>query len=375
MPQVMHIDLTELVAYPVQTGIQRVEREIIRNWPGPARLEACRYDRASQRFVRLPDTVLTIFASEAVKSLDAEREALRPLLENNEPLSAETLLLGLFNPEVFFDSSRANAYRDLCRRPSANVAFLLYDFFPFLRPQDYPPATPRSCMPYIQAIREAPRVSFISEQTQIEYTNRIVRNLGRTGPHFALGGDGLNIEKQKFDANKNLFAYIGTIEPRKNVAVILEAFEALWARGSEGELVIIGRLDSRSARELPILKRLESEARFKHLGTASDNDIREVMRKARATLFVSSAEGFGIPPIESLSAGVPIIVSPGLPCIDFLAPGGRIVLDAISSEAVARAIESTLDDQTASRLWNEASQLAVPTWKDFVRRLAGWLHQ
>ncbi|TMJ01367.1 MAG: glycosyltransferase family 4 protein [Alphaproteobacteria bacterium] len=369
----LFLDITELVGNPLRTGIQRVEREIIRYWPGPQRLAPCHFDAARQEFVRLPEAVFGILGSDAAAPGADEHELLRPHLSEGAALSPGALSAGLFNPEVFFDAARAAAYRRICRQPGARVSWLLFDFLPYLRPQDYPPGTARSCMHYIRALREIPRVSSISELTQIEYTTRIMRDETRSGPHFPLGGDGPQIEKQHFRPDKTSFAYIGTIEPRKNVAVILEAFEQLWASGVTAELIVIGRLDSRSTREQPMLERLRGEPRFRYLGHVDDATVRAVMQQVRATLFVSAVEGFGIPPYESLAAGVPVIVSPKLPSTDLLAPGGRITIPEITPQAVAAAVKDLLDDEKAARLWREASGLVIPTWRRFVSDLAVWV--
>jgi glycosyltransferase involved in cell wall biosynthesis len=371
-PKVL-LDVTELTANPLRTGIQRVEREIIHRWPGPGSLVPCRFDTSSLSFVRLSEAVFEILGSDSASPGAAEKELLVPYLAGEERLSSDQLAAGLFNPEVFFDPARAAAYRALCGQPGVNVSWLLFDFLPFLRPQDYPSGTAKHCMPYVQALRHVPRVSSISELTQIEYTTRIMRDPRRTGPHFPLGGDGLQLEKQKFHPGKRTFAYLGTIEPRKNVSIILEGFEQLWARDIDAELVVMGRIDGRSTREPPILKRLERERRFKYLGHVDDGTVREVMRQARATLFISAVEGFGIPPYESLSVGVPVIVSSGLPSTELLAPGGRVTLADLTPEAVAAAVENLLDDRVAARLWKEASRLVIPSWRNFASNLAAWL--
>jgi glycosyltransferase involved in cell wall biosynthesis len=367
------LDITELVGNPLRTGIQRVEREIIRHWPGPRRLTPCRFDGPSQCFVGVSEAVFEILGSDSQRPGAGERELLTPYLKTARPLALADLCAGLFNPEVFFDAARAKGYQKICREPDARVSWLLFDFLPYLRPQDYPAGTARSCMHYVRALRDVPRVSSISELTQIEYTTRIMRDPTRSGPHFPLGGDGLQIEKQQFRPDKTAFAYVGTIEPRKNVAVVLEAFEQLWASGVDAELIVVGRLDPRATRELPVLERLRGEERFRYLGHVDDATVRTVMRKVRATIFVSAVEGFGIPPYESLSAGIPVIVSSNLPSTDLLPPGGRITVGEVTPQSVAAAVTELLDDDKAARLWNEAARLVIPTWPDFVARLAAWV--
>ncbi|MGC2781406.1 MAG: glycosyltransferase [Bradyrhizobium sp.] len=375
VPSPIFLDVSELVLHPLRTGIQRVEREIIRLWPGPSPLIPCRIDPASGDFVRLSPAVFDILQSSASQPADVERALLRPHLEAGEPVSRPELSAGLFNAEVYYDPARAKAYRALCRQPNAKVSWLLYDFLPFLQPQDYPPGAIKNCMHYLWALREIPRVSFISEHTQIDYSTRIMRDPKRTGPHFSLGGDSFGARRPRFRPGNARFAYIGTIEPRKNVAIILRAFERLWAQGVDAKLTIVGRMDNRSTLEPAMLKRLQGDARLRYLEHADDATVRDVLQRARATLFVSRIEGFGIPPYESLAAGIPVIASPGLPSLERLPPGGRITLSEITPDSVATAVMDLLDDDKAARLWEEAARLDIPTWQDFVGRIAAWLHE
>jgi glycosyltransferase involved in cell wall biosynthesis len=199
-----------------------------------------------------------------------------------------------------------------------------------------------------------------------------MRDPERTGPYFALGGDGLGMEKQQFRSDKVGFAYVGTIEPRKNVLTILQAFELLWASGVDAELTLIGRTEQSARHEIAAVDRLAGERRFKYLGHVDDTTVRNVLRTVRATIFVSAAEGFGIPPFESLTHGVPVIVSPDLPSLNLLPGGGRITLTEVSPHALATAVKELLDDVVAARLWKEAAELTIPTWRDLALNIGAW---
>jgi glycosyltransferase involved in cell wall biosynthesis len=370
----IYFDLTELTTHPIRTGIQRVEREILRYWPGPRPLVPCRFD--GTRFIGLPDAVIDILASGAALPGQAEKDLIEPHLRKGRPIPPDKLTSALFNAELFFDQRRVDAYCGLSRDPAAEITWLVYDFLPFLQPQYFSAGTSVGCMPYIHAMQHISRACFISEQTRSEFITRIIRNEWKAGPAFPLGGDGLGLPKHSFDHSKNTFVYIGTIEPRKNVAEILLAFESLWEKLVDVRLTIIGRMDdSRPTRESAILERLGTESRFKYLGHASDGQVREAMQSARATLFVSAAEGFGIPPYESLAAGIPVIASARLPSLDLLPPGGRIIIDEITPAAISDAVTRMLDDTTAKCLWEEAGNVVVPTWRGFVQSLAAWLQE
>ncbi|MDL2410790.1 glycosyltransferase [Rhizobium calliandrae] len=367
------IDLTLLVQHPIHSGIQRVEREIINHWSGPADLIACRFDHETESFVELPDQVLQEIKDG--RSEEEERDRLMPLLTGKGPISNHDLIGGLFNVEVHYHPTRLNAYRTLCRAPHSRVAWLVYDFIPFLQPQFWPCRTTETLMHYIRTLQEVPRVSFISEATRTEYIEKIVRAPERAGPAFPLGGDGYAMPKLQFDNRKRMFSFIGSIEPRKNVAAIMLAFESLWDSGVEAPLTIVGRSDVYAPVEMAILKRIAGRPLFRHFDHATDAVVAEVLENSRATIFVSSAEGFGIPPYESLIAGVPVIASKGIPSLDLLPPSGRLTIDDIRPETIANAVRHMLKDQAAESLWGEAAGIEIPTWRDFGQKIASWVQE
>ena len=94
---------------------------------------------------------------------------------------------------------------------------------------------------------------------------------------------------------------------------------------------------------------------------------------ARAMLFPSVGEGFGIPPMEALQAGVPVVVSDTLPALEGLPGGGQIRLAEVSAGAIGQAVRRLLDDGVARALWADAAALDVPGWDVFARRVAAWV--
>lgn len=110
--------------------------------------------------------------------------------------------------------------------------------------------------------------------------------------------------------NQNFFLSVGTIEPRKAYPIALGAFEKLWAQGDERVYVIVGRAGWRtSALQKAIKSHSEYGRRLYWFADANDADLRLFYQRARALVFPSFAEGFGMPLVEALYYGVSVIAS------------------------------------------------------------------
>jgi glycosyltransferase involved in cell wall biosynthesis len=367
MTATVHLDVGELVRSPMRSGIQLVERELIRHWPDSSRLVPVITSRVG--FLTLPREVL----SALVEGTPSRLSRFRRLVAMLRPLRADSQRLRLLNPELFLDAERARCYTDLIGAGAGSVAWIIYDFFPWLCPQYFQPGAPGHSMHYLKALRGVPHVAHISEQTRRNYEERIMRGRGRRGPVIPLGADGLGLARQRFAPQRNRYVSFGTLEPRKNVAAVLEAFARLWAEGCDAELVLVGSLGERTEHEMMWLHRLRAEPRLRYLRHADDATLRETLAGARAMVFTSEAEGFGLPPVEALNAGIPVIVSARIPSIEMLAPGGQIRLPRVDAEAVAAAVRSMQDDTTAARLWHEAARVPTHTWREFAAEVERWM--
>jgi glycosyltransferase involved in cell wall biosynthesis len=106
---------------------------------------------------------------------------------------------------------------------------------------------------------------------------------------------------------------VGTLEPKKGHQRVLDAMETLWAQGDTRPLVIVGRPGWMCE---PLLRRIRKSP---HLGRrlfwlqdVSDQELAACYAKAQALVFMSEAEGFGLPMIEAASRGCPVVVTDAL---------------------------------------------------------------
>jgi glycosyltransferase involved in cell wall biosynthesis len=376
MSAFVHLDLSELVANPLRSGIQRVEREAIRHWPGPAQLLPCCIDGRG-RLLRLPSAVLDVLCAEddgTTAARDKERRTLAKLLAAAKPIPTGQVQR-LLNLELFFDPVRATAHLRFATA-GARVIWYLYDFLPFLRPHLFSSGTTRHCMHFLRGLRAASSIAFLSEQTRQDYMQRVARVplSTRNGPVLLPGADGLQLEPQIFSPGRLDFVAIGTVEPRKNPQALLVAFELLWKAGIAARLTVAGRIASDATDARAFFARHANNPNLVVMEQPPDETLRTMLRGARAVVMPSEEEGFGLPPYEALSSGIPAIASSYLPSMALLS-GGAILLERMDAPSIAAAVTSLLDDAAAARLWTEAARVRLPTWAAFGRALGEWVQE
>ena len=99
--------------------------------------------------------------------------------------------------------------------------------------------------------------------------------------------------------------YLGTVEPRKNVLTLIEAF--LTSAPESWNLVLVGQLGWLSEADVARFHTLCENPRVHHLGYVPDTWIGTVLPGAAGFAYVSESEGFGLPVAEAMAAGVPVI--------------------------------------------------------------------
>ena len=161
---------------------------------------------------------------------------------------------------------------------------------------------------------------------------------------------------------------VGTLEPRKGHSLVLDRFEELWDAGSPARLIIAGR-----APWPPLLARIRAHEelgdRLLYRDDVADRELAALYRGAVATISASAGEGFGLPVVESLSLGTPVIASDipahrevgGAHC-RFFPPGDAPGLSAALREALAGALP-----RPAGFRW--------PDWEESGRELSAALRR
>lgn len=148
--------------------------------------------------------------------------------------------------------------------------------------------------------------------------------------------------------------FVGTLEARKNVGALLGAYERLIARlPSAPPLVLAGRATADAAPWLARLATPPLAGRVRHLGYVRQDEQEQLYGRARLLVLPSFDEGFGLPVLEAMSAGVPVIASRRGALPEVVGDAG-VLVEPDQEEDISRAMERLLTDQTLALSQAEA---------------------
>ena len=165
---------------------------------------------------------------------------------------------------------------------------------------------------------------------------------------------------------------VGILEPRKNQALLLEVADRLWSAGLSFNLHVVGRLNPHFGEPIRTrIRQLRAAGRPVHLHLdAGDAELRARYASARACVFPTRAEGCGLPLLESLWCGVPVVASDLPPLRETAAGGGCALVPPDDAGAWAQALRRILtDDEWQATLTREARTRDLPTWAAAAARL------
>lgn len=169
------------------------------------------------------------------------------------------------------------------------------------------------------------------------------------------------------------FVILGTIEGRKNHALLLSLWrQLLQERGSAAvpKLLIVGRRGWQADDVFVQLDSGDFGDRVIEVGALDDRRLADILTNAQALLFPSFAEGYGIPLVEALAAGVPVIAS-DLPVFREIGQGVPEFLPPDDLDAWRDAVLEYLHPKSSRRAAQMARRQAfrVPNWRDHFERV------
>lgn len=165
---------------------------------------------------------------------------------------------------------------------------------------------------------------------------------------------------------------LGTLQPRKNFERLVEAYAALRRSGrTDHHLVIVGKAGRAAARLRERIARLGLEERVHLRGYLAAADVPAVYRAATCFVFPSLYEGFGLPVLEAMACGTPVIAS-NQAAVPEVAGDAAVLVDPYRVGELAGAIERVLADPAlrARLRAGGLARAATFSWEETARRTA-----
>ncbi len=164
---------------------------------------------------------------------------------------------------------------------------------------------------------------------------------------------------EAFHSEKPYFLYVGNRRKNKNIPAMLTAF-ARAAIPASFMFFISGHADKALC---ALIAELGIEKRVRFMGRIPEEALPSLYKGAYATLFVSLMEGFGLPIIESMASGTPVLTSTAGPLPE-VAGDAALCVDPHDVEAIKTGIETLVSDQTRYRSFQQAGiqRSAQFTW-------------
>lgn len=172
--------------------------------------------------------------------------------------------------------------------------------------------------------------------------------------------------RRRLGVGNNFLLSVGTLEPRKNLSLLVSAFAEVTRARPEGgiQLVLAG---GRGWLSGPFFKAMEnSPARDRIILTdyLHDEDLRGLYASCRAFIYPSLYEGFGLPPLEAMACGAPVMAS-RIPAIEEITGDAAMLFDPKSAEDLAQKILVLVGDENLKQKLSSAGLMLAArfSWK------------
>ena len=175
--------------------------------------------------------------------------------------------------------------------------------------------------------------------------------------------------KEQYHIPNQFILYVGAIEPRKNVPLLLRAFKRLVEEGYPHLLVIPGKIGWMVHDVNPLIESLGINDRVKLLGYVPYTDLPAIYCMADLFVYPSVYEGFGLPPLEAMACGIPVITT-NVSSMPEVVEDAAILIPPNDEEALFTSIVSLLNDKSLRKnLIEKGLKRATElTWENTARK-------
>jgi len=153
--------------------------------------------------------------------------------------------------------------------------------------------------------------------------------------------------KEKYELPHSYLLFAGRLNARKNIQALIKSL--LFLNDKNISLVIVGDIDWKSPKIHHLLSVKEIKKRIIFTGAVPDDELAAIHAMAKIFCFPSFAEGFGLPPLEAMASGVPVVVS-NTTSMPEVCDGAALFVDPHNIKDIAEKINELLENKTLYEL-------------------------
>jgi glycosyltransferase involved in cell wall biosynthesis len=303
------------------------------------------------------DRVLTVPSLDGLPRLNHERSVLGPARTYFHLGSVYLANLAPMLPLLKWTMPRVDVFHvsNQIRHPPRNwkLTATLYDLTTRLMPELHTAANLRADESLAQNVfQRAAGLIAISENTKQD----AIRLLGLDARRIEViypGVPDIYFHAQPKPASRPYALFVGTIEPRKNIDTLLDAWQDSWLH-REFDLVIAG--PGGWAAEQTLARLTAQPPGVRYLGYVPEDELPALTAGAAVFVYPSLYEGFGLPVAQAMAAGVPVITS-NTSCLPEVAGDGALLVDPRSAAEIRAAMEKLLASPTLQQRLRTAGVL------------------
>ena len=368
---VIGVDLGQFILDPFGSGVQRVLQQLSHHWPEDTPAEFLVPTETG--FGALDSVGAYRLLSTTFESRPADHEAPTLIANRAKSLFMDELSYGALSrrysswlvPEMTYEQSNLQRIRGM--QQLMPVTMIAYDALPMSYPENYQftPGTYGNVSEYLRVLRDAQTLVCISEFSRQQMFDILRRNRCKATEVAHPGGDHIPVSDPPQQPVRPMFLRVGTMEARKHPGEIVTSFVSAVDDGLEADLVFVGspsRVDV--ATNAVVQRAIDSDYPVRWVTDATDSQVVEHM--STATAFMSyGIEGYGIPVLEAIRRGLPVLFDGIQPASDVMEGRGAT---RVPLGADATAWRSAVTKATEAR--SHLDPNGVPTWSSFATAIA-----
>ena len=337
------------------------------------------------------DNILVWYAPGPVNECDLVNNSRREIAELIREAFCASLQPDIIHISSLFEGYVSNAVTSVgCFDTVIPVSVTLYDLIPLVNARDYLLPNPSFARHYHRKIDSVKRAKYclaISEFSRQEAISHLalsdttcINVSTAIDPHFQsiVNTDVHNNDLlQKFGLTRSFLLCAGGADPRKNLARLIQAYAKLpIALRASHQLLFVGKM---LEQEVTQLKHCARSAGLQldeliFIGYVTDDDLVNFYNLCKLYIFPSWHEGFGLPALEAMACGAPVIASntTSLPEVIGL---DAAMFDPLDVESIANKIVQVLEDEAFRNtlLAHGSQQSKLFSWHDTAKRaIAAW---